>query len=345
MNVKIKAVSVDDVESNLLLIEAMAKELNIEVYSYSDPLKVLKDCTNIDFDIAFVDYMMPNLDGITLITKIREYHPEIPVIMITGVNAGIELKIRAIESGATEFLTKPLNMPEFKARVKNLIELRTMNILLKDRAQLLKREVAQATEKLIQRENETLRILGRVSDFKDYETGNHIARVAYYSRFLAEKIGESHSFQELLWNAAPLHDIGKVGIPDHIIKKKHLLSPEEMHIMKDHPLIGYHILENSESPILQCGASISRSHHEKYDGSGYPCGTLGKEIPLEGRITAVSDVFDALRSERPYKKAWSLEMIIEYFRNNRSLHFDPDLTDIFLENTDAFEKIFQSFQN
>lgn len=199
----IKAISIDDDQSNLLLIETMGKELNIEVSSYTNPMIALEDLKSADYDMAFVDYRMPHIDGISLIKELRNYHPEIPVIMITGVDADIELKIKAIEAGATEFLSKPLNMPEFKARVNNLAELRIVNLLLKDRAQLLKEEVMRATDKLILREQETLRILGRVSDFKDIETGNHITRVAYYAKFLTEKNSENKNFQELIFNAAP----------------------------------------------------------------------------------------------------------------------------------------------
>ncbi len=332
----INAVSVDDDDSNLMLIEAMASELGITVHSFTDPRAALAYMRQNPFDLVFADYQMPGMNGIELIKSIRQEHRDIPVIMITAVNSDHALKLEAIEAGATEFLNKPINMPEFRARIINLSHIRMMNLLLKDRALLLKNEVAAATEKIVSREHETIQILGRVADYKDFETGIHISRVARYAQLLTSLLGESTETQELMFTSVPLHDIGKVGIPDSIIRKKGKLTSDEYKTMQTHPAIGYNILKETESPYLKFGAIISLSHHERFDGTGYPNSLEGEEIPLAGRITAVCDVFDALVSERPYKEAWSYDNVAAYYEENRGRHFDPVLCDLFLKNFSSF---------
>ncbi|PKL39616.1 MAG: two-component system response regulator [Spirochaetae bacterium HGW-Spirochaetae-1] len=343
MTEHIHTISVDDDESNLLLIEAMAKEMDLSIHSFADPLESLQYMKENTIDLAFIDYQMPGMNGIDLIRHMRDLHPEAPIIMITSVNTDNSLRLRAIEAGATEFLNKPLNMPEFRARVSNLVDLRMMNMLLKDRAMLLKIEVRKATDKIISRERETLEILGRVADYNDLETGSHITRVAHYANILAVSIGETEEFRDVIFNASPLHDIGKVGIPDTILRKEGPLSEEEQVLMRAHPLIGYNILKSADSSYLRSGAVISLHHHERFDGSGYPAGLKGVDISLMGRITAMCDVFDALMTKRPYKSAWSLEHVIEYFETGRATHFDPMLVDHFIKNIDAFVNIFTSF--
>ena len=338
MSHRFQALSVDDDESNLLLIETMAQGIDLEVHSFISPTEALENIESRQWDLAFVDYQMPGMNGIELIQKLRPLYPEIPIIMITGIDAITDLKIEAIEAGATEFLSKPLNMPEFRARVHNLMELRMISVLLKDRAKFLKNEVSVATQEIVKRENESLEVLGRVADYKDLETGNHVNRVAAYAQLLAHLMGASPHFQDLIYKAAPLHDIGKVGIPDAILGKRGRLNSEELKIMKLHPQIGYNILMKSESPYLKCGAIISLSHHERFDGSGYPEGLKGEDIPLEGRIIAISDVFDALLSKRPYKSSWPLEEVKGYFEANKGRHFDPVLVDHLLKHFDAFVK-------
>jgi len=265
--------------------------------------------------------------------------------MITAVNNDNDLKLRAIRAGATEFLNKPLNIAEFKARVTNLMELRMAQVLLRDRARLLENEVLKATEKIRAREHETLEVLGRVAEFKDQETGAHVSRVAYYSRLLAGCAGESEESREIIFNAAPLHDIGKIGITDSILTKPTSLDQREENKMRRHPEIGYMMLKDAESPYLQAGALISLTHHEKYDGTGYPRGLRGEEIHVYGRIVAIADVFDALGSKRPYKEPWPLERIHAYMKSQRGKHFDPALIDHFFERMDEVMDIFKSIRD
>jgi putative two-component system response regulator len=194
---------------------------------------------------------------------------------------------------------------------------------LANRAEWLAAEVAQATAEIAAREKEAILRLSRAAEYRDPETGSHLLRMSNYTRLIAEQLGLSPDEQELLLEASPMHDIGKVGTPDQILLKPGRLTPEEFEIMKQHATIGYEILRDSVSPLLQCAAKLAMAHHEKFDGSGYPQALAGEAIPLHGRIVAVADVFDALTSERPYKKAWTLEAAVDFLKSNSGSHFDP----------------------
>lgn len=342
MRMNMRALSIDDEKFNLMLIEAMGSEIGIQVHSFTDPYKGIEAFLSESFDIVFVDYMMPKIDGISVIEEIRKTASDVPVVMITAVDDN-NLMLRAIQAGATEFLRKPVNMPEFKARAGNLLQLRKSQLLLKDRAKLLEEEVQKATEKILMREHETLIILGRVAEYKDQETGNHIARVAHYSRLIAQKAGESEESQDIIFNAAPLHDIGKIGISDMILTKPGGLDTKEANSIRKHPEIGYIILKDSNSPFLQAGAIISLTHHERFDGRGYPNGIKGEEIHLYGRIVAIADVFDALFSKRPYKNPWPIENIFAYLSNEKGKHFDPHLIELFLQSKEEVRSIHALF--
>jgi putative two-component system response regulator len=216
---------------------------------------------------------------------------------------------------------------------------------LADRAAWLAEEVRKATSEVRQRERETVIRLSKAAEFRDPETGAHILRMAHYSELIARGLGLSVEDQELLLEAAPMHDIGKVGIPDNILLKPGRLDPEEFEIMKRHAILGYEILKDSSSRVLQAGAEIARAHHEKFDGSGYPNGTKGKDIPIFSRIVAVADVFDALTSERPYKKAWTLEQAVDHMKANSGSHFDPECVVIFFDQWEAVLDIRQRFKD
>ncbi|HNV46034.1 MAG TPA: response regulator [Spirochaetota bacterium] len=331
----LQAVSVDDERTNLMVVEAMARDLGIAVRSFRDPRAALDFVAGNDIDLAFVDYLMPEMDGVELITRIRAHHADVPVVMITSVEDDNRLKVRAIEAGATEFLTKPLGSAEFRARVRNLVELRTAQLVLRDRAALLEREVRAATAAIRDREYESLIVLARVAEYKDRETAAHIIRVGEYARIIAASLGEPDEVQDVIFNAAPLHDIGKIGIPDAILQKDSGLSAEEVAVMRSHPRIGHGILKDSHSPYLQAGALVSLTHHEKFDGSGYPDGLAGEAIHLYGRIVAVSDVFDALTARRHYKEPWTIDDSLAYLARESGAHFDPRLVEHFVANLDA----------
>lgn len=327
---------IDDMPLNLLLMEKLvAHEAGTITYSFSDALEGLKWCLENEPDLIIVDYMMPALDGLEFIRRVRERHPreEVPVLMVTA-NSERSTRYEALSRGANDFLTKPIDKHEFAPRVHNMLKLRQAHKLTRDRAVILAEEVSKATSSILQRERETIVRLARAAEFRDPETGAHIQRMARYSALIAELLSQPESFVSDLLLAAPMHDVGKLGIPDHILLKAGALTPDEREIMKRHTTIGYDILKDSASRVVQLGASIALSHHEKFDGSGYPKQLSGREIPLEGRIVAVADVFDAITSSRPYKKAWPLEQAMGLLREGRARHFDPDCVDVFLNNID-----------
>jgi response regulator RpfG family c-di-GMP phosphodiesterase len=342
---KLLAVSVDDERLNLLLIENLAKKVGLNISSFLNPIDALEFIDNTGIDIIFVDYLMPEMNGIEFIKKIRETNQNIPIIMITSITGDEELKLDAIKAGATEFLYKPLNGSEFIARVTNLANLRYYQLLLKDRALLLENEVSNAMKKLTDREFETLKVLGNIAEYKDPETGNHVSRVAHYSLMLAESLGEDEEIQDFIFNASPLHDVGKIGIPDSILLKPGKLTPPEWDKMKTHSMIGYEILKNSESPFLKAGAIIAKTHHERFDGTGYPDGIKGEDIHLFGRIVAITDVFDALMTKRPYKDPWPIDKALELVENEKGSHFDPMIVDHFLSKIKRVEKIANIFKD
>lgn len=342
MYTDIIAVSIDDSEQNLMLIEAYADQIDLKVKNFSDPKLALDFILNNKIDIIFTDFMMPNITGLELIEEYRKINTSTPIIMITA--AGDNIKIDALKSGATDFLNKPVDLAEFTLRTQNLLKLKEAQSLLEDRAKLLEEEVAKATKNIIDREHESLIVLGKTAEFKDPETASHVARVSHYSKMLAKEYGMSEDIQEIIFYASPFHDIGKVGIADSILLKPAKLTDEEFETMKTHSTIGYEILKDSKSKYLSMGASIALTHHEKYNGKGYPNNLQGEDIPVEGRITAIADVFDALVSKRPYKKAWSFEDATALLQKESGEHFDPKLVELFLENIDKVQSIYDEFQ-
>jgi len=336
------AVSIDDSEQNLMLLEAYANQIELQVKNFLNPEEALNFILNNNIDIIFVDYMMPKLNGLELIEKFRETNTSTPIIMITA--AGDNIKLDALKAGATDFLNKPLDLSEFTLRTQNLLKLREAQLLVEDKAKLLQVEVEKATQALINREHESLVVLGKTAEYKDPETASHVARVANYSKLLANAYGLSEELQNIIYYASPFHDIGKVGIADNILLKPAKLDDDEFKIMKTHAAIGYSILKEAKSKYLKMGASIALSHHEKYDGTGYPKNLKAQDIPIEARIVAIADVFDALVSIRPYKKAWSFDDAVALLKKESGGHFDPELVVLFIENIDKIKDIYNQFQ-
>jgi response regulator RpfG family c-di-GMP phosphodiesterase len=282
------------------------------------------------------------LSGIELVERFRVRHAEVPVLMITA-NHDIALRHQALKIGVTDFLNKPLDNIEFLARAKNMLALRASHKKLADHAAWLADEVRKATADVVAQERETIFCLAKAAEYRDPETGAHILRMAHYSRHIARCMGLSVDQQDLLLQAAPMHDIGKVGTPDVILLKPGKLTEAEFEIMKQHAVIGHEILIAGRSQLMQVAAEIAYTHHEKFDGSGYPRGLAGQAIPLFGRIVAVADVFDALTSVRPYKKAWPIEKAREFLHSGRGQHFDPACVDAFLTDWNQVLEIRQRF--
>lgn len=336
---------IDDTPLNLTLLQHLVKKIpNCEAITYAEPLLALEWCKQHEPDLVIVDYMMPVMDGIMFTLEFRRIknYQDIPVLMVTANN---ETNVRhtALESGVTDFLTKPLDNHEFIARSKNMLALRQSQKNLIDRATWLADEVRKATATIKQQERDTIFCLSKAAEYRDPETGAHIHRMAHYSKHIASVLGLSVEQQDLLLEAAPMHDIGKVGIPDAILLKPGRLTAEEFDVMKQHPKIGHDLLIIGNSLLLRTAAEISFTHHEKYDGSGYPNGLVGENIPLFGRIVAVADVFDALTSERPYKKAWSIEDASALLREGANQHFDPICVEAFFSDFDKVLEIKRTF--
>ncbi len=342
-----RVVIVDDTHINLVLMSRLIKKLDdVETVAFQNAREAVDWCHSNPYDLLILDYMMPEINGLDFLYLLKNEarnQPPPPVLMVTA-SQDIDIRHRALENGASDFLIKPIDKIEFLARTRNMLQLRRATVALQDRASWLTEEINKATVELRAREQETILLLCRASEYRDQETGAHIQRMAQFSRLIAEELGLSLEDQELILNAAPMHDIGKVGTPDHILLKKGKLNSDELVIMRDHATIGHAILKSSQVRMLQLAAEIAYTHHERFDGTGYPVGLKGEDIPIAGRIVAVADVFDALTSTRPYKKAWPVEDARQYLLDNRGTHFDPRCVDALFKRWPEVEKIRAGFK-
>jgi putative two-component system response regulator len=305
-------------------------------------------------DLILMDGVMPQMDGFTATKKLKEDPAtvNIPIIMLTGLKSR-EDRLKGIAAGANDFLTKPIDAEDLVMRVANNLKIKQYHDLLKNYNDELERKVAERTAALrrsfgeVSRANrETIFRLALSSEYKDEATGAHIRRISHFSRELGSEIGLDKSTLETLFFAAPMHDIGKVGIPDALMLKPGPLSPEEWEIMQSHTRLGGKILAGSQSPYLKMGEKIALTHHERWDGSGYPEGLTGEQIPLTGRIVNLADQYDALRAERPYKPALPhdrvLEIILKGDGRTEPGHFDPQVLEAFRKGMKRFEEIHAS---
>jgi len=338
-------VAVDDEPFNLELLKAISSKVYPNMLTFSDPKLALEYLSQNPVDILLVDYMMPHINGIELMKRAHAIDSEILTIMITAAGDDDKVKLDALHHGAIDFFKKPVNVAEYRARMKNVSKLKLSQLVLDDFNTKLEEEVDRATKTLIQREKEALRVLSNAAEYKDPETASHVSRVAHYSKLLALKHGLDEDEQEVVFHASPLHDIGKVGISDAILLKPGKLEGIEMAAMKEHTDIGLKILESSENPFLKAGAIIAYTHHEKYDGSGYPNGLSGEDIHIYGRITAIADVFDALTSRRPYKDPWPFNDAVQYLKEQSGKHFDPSLCELFLTHLEEVSSIYERFKS
>lgn len=281
-------------------------------------------------DLVLLDLNMPGKDGFEVLQELQliEKRSYLPVMVLTA-ETDEESRLKALDLGAKDFLTKPFNRVEVLTRIRNLLEVRLLHRKLHQQNNLLEEKVRQRTLDLRESQLEIVRRLGLAAEYRDNETGAHIMRMSQYSTKLAQAYGLPEDDCELLLNASPMHDIGKIGIPDHILLKPGKLTDEEFSIMKTHTTIGAEVLANNQIKLMDMAKSIALTHHEKWDGSGYPNGHKEQKISILGRIVAVCDVFDALTSERPYKKAWSVEDSVKEINKLSGSHFDPQLVPIF----------------
>ena len=339
------AVCIDDDEAGLLAVERLGPEAGIHVMGFSHALEAVGYVQTNEVDVVFVDSAMPQPDGIEVVRKIRDRLPDIPIVFLTSDEDGEELKRRALSEGVTDFLRKPVSAPEFAARVNAVSRQIKSRLFFKDWSRLLEKEVEKAAGKALEREIETIRVLGMASEYKDPVAANHVSRVAHFCRLLARSAGEKDFQQELAFKSSPLHDLGKIGIPDSILYKQDKLTDEEFEVVKTHTSIGFQIIKDSTNRLLQTGSTIALTHHERWDGSGYPKGLKGEEIPLFGRITAVADVFDAMISRRPFREALPQEKAFDYIMSAKGTHFDPRLATLFLESRAAVQEVCESYRD
>ena len=337
---------IDDQSTSRQILEELVASMGdgATTDSFADPIVALAWTRANPPDLVLTDYKMPYMNGVEFTRRFRQLYPETPLVMITALEDR-SIRYQALEAGATDFLTKPVDHIECRARCRNLLTLRQHQILIKDRANWLEERVDKATQEIRTRELETLLRLAKAGEYRDEETGGHILRMANFSRLIAERLGLSKDECQIIEIAAPMHDIGKIGIPDNILLKPGKLDTEEFRSMQNHARIGYEILKDSPSQYLQMGAIIAYGHHEKFDGQGYPNGLAGEIIPLPARIVAVADVFDALTSKRPYKRAWSVQDAVEYLQIQQGRHFDPACVQAFLAQLDKVLFIRQQSQD
>lgn len=340
---------VDDEAPNRDLLEALVEGLGHEPELACDGVEALAKI-KLDVDLVLLDVMMPGMDGFDVARRIRQDpdYGDVPIIMVTALT-GKEDRLRAVEAGANDFITKPIDKTELRIRTASLLGMKEAQDLIKRHRKELEdtvqrrtaalrqalAEMAEAQRRTQEAHLDTLQRLVLAAEFKDDDTALHLQRMSRYAALLAQELNLPPGEVELIRLASPMHDVGKIGIPEHILLKPGQFTAEEMERMKQHTHIGGRLLRGSASELLKAGEIIALTHHEKWDGSGYPNGLAGEAIPLWGRISAVADVFDALTSPRPYKPAFPNDQAVRMLEEGRAKHFDPALIDLFLTHLDA----------
>lgn len=358
MNEK-KVMIVDDTPENLRILHRILSKEDCRVSVFPDPFMALQAAEKIMPDLFLLDVMMPRMNGYELCKKLKasEATKEIPVLFISALTS-VEDKMEAFASGGEDFITKPFYPEEVVARVLTHIRLYRANQLLKEYNSRLQKEVKEKLQEVEEAKRASTIALTEATGQRDQETGEHIERVQRSCQLLAVKLKEKGTYGDYLneeyivhiFYASPLHDVGKVGIPDYILQKPDKLTPEEFEVIKTHTTIGFQMIDRVQkrypnNRILDMGKIIALYHHEKWDGSGYPKGLQGKDIPLSARIMAIVDVYDALRSVRLYKKAFSHEDAVEIIKNGQGRHFDPEIAQVFLANQEDFREIFNTMKD
>ncbi|MCF8113707.1 MAG: two-component system response regulator [Desulfotignum sp.] len=348
-----KILVVDDEDRNLRLMEALLLPLGYDIFVAGDGKEALEIVSKEQVDVVLLDVMMPKMDGFEVARRLKSDHETkiIPIVMVTALHEK-EDRVKAIEAGADDFLAKPVDKTEVRARVASLLKVKAYNDHMRDYQKELESEVAERTkdlkkafERIKSVSLEAIYRLTRAAEYKDEDTGSHIQRMSNYAAAIAGTMKLGKKVVESILYATPMHDIGKIGIPDRILLKPGKLDSDEWVIMKQHTTIGAGILEGSDTGIIRLGEIVAMTHHEKWDGTGYPKGLKGRQIPLAGRIVAIADVFDALTSKRPYKEAFSLEKSYGIIKQGKGNHFDPAVVDAFFASEANILKIKEKFHD
>jgi putative two-component system response regulator len=315
----------------MFLKKLISKIDGCEAVPFDDPAAALAQMPKLDFDIAVVDYQMPGYNGVEFLREISffEKYREKPYVMVTA-DTDLATRMACLDAGSIDFLTKPVIPLEFQARLRNLVALVDARNKLADKAEWLRLGIEKATEEIRSREEEIINRLSLAASYKDSDTALHTQRVANYSAVIAEAMGLPLEICSDIRLASPMHDIGKVGIRDAILLKRGKLTEQEYAEMQAHTTIGSDILNRSKSSLLRLAAEIAGSHHERWDGQGYPRRLSGESIPVAGRIVAVADNFDALTTSRPYKDAWTVEQAVDYICNKAGTQFEPSCVAAFV---------------
>jgi putative two-component system response regulator len=337
---------VDDESRNVRLLEALLRPAGYLTRSAASGVEALASITQQAPDLILLDIMMPEMTGYEVAgaLKANPGTANIPIIMITALTDR-DARLAGLNAGAEEFLTKPIDRAELWIRVRNLLRLKEYGDFLVDHNRILDEQVKERTARLEEAYRDTVFTLVRAAEHKDQETGHHVRRISHYCQVLAETMDLATDFSAAIFHASPMHDIGKIGIPDQVLLKPGGLTPEEWLIMRSHCALGASILASGTSPYTRLGAEIALSHHERWDGSGYPNGLKGEAIPLAARIMQICDVYDALRSLRPYKPpidhARCVEIITLGDGRTEPAHFDPAVRAAFAQQADRFAVIYE----
>ncbi|MBF0235714.1 MAG: two-component system response regulator [Desulfamplus sp.] len=342
-NVKFKILIVDDEPHNLELLGQILKD-QYQLSFATNGATAIDVARKIKPDIILLDVMMPGMDGYEVCVQLKSNDEmiKIPVIFITALSE-VEDEKRGFDAGGVDYITKPVSKPIVQARVQTHLSLYKQNQILETTVEQRTADLKKALDKLESYSLDSIFRLCRASEYKDEDTGAHIQRMSHYSAAIARQMGLNENVCKWILYAAPMHDIGKIGIPDRVLLKPGKLDDEEFGIIKQHAIYGGKILENAKAGYLKLGEVIALPHHEKWDGSGYPNGLKGKEIPKVGQIVAVADVFDALTSKRPYKKPFSVEQSFEIIQKGSGTHFSPEVVKAFFEITEEILAIKDNF--
>ena len=342
---KSRVLVVDDDAPTRYLLEILLRNEGLETALVENGQQALEVVSTFKPHLILLDLMMPGMTGFEVAAKLK-MNPDthsIPIIMVSALEDRAS-RLQGLQAGAEEFLTKPIDQLDLQIRVRNLLRLKELNDFLESHNQTLEAKVQERTSELRKSFVESIFTLIRAAEFRDDETGDHVKRISHYSHELAIQMGMDKEFCDHIFYASPMHDIGKIGIPDHILLKTESLDADEWVIMKNHTAIGSQILASNSSPYLRMGQDIALGHHERWDGSGYPGGIRGENIPLPARIMQLADVYDALRSKRPYKPAFghaqAVDIILKGDMRTMPSHFDPAVLDAFRCRAGAMEEIF-----